>query len=168
MATNFLENYTISVVTDEIIEKTHQDWKQNCEPDLFTVEYARLFDETLPNSRENFFALTLNNTGVIVAFVELISSEGGRKTKLVRVTVQPSLLPLEDHGNQKTLVELYFAAIGHTFATAHLHGVSEIKVYGRTDHMLKILEGTSSLLDQAPMEDFTHILQSRWLTFYAK
>jgi hypothetical protein len=168
MVTEFLKDYTIHGVTDEIIETTYQDWKQNCEPDLFTVEYSRLFDETLPNSRDNFFALSLNNTGVIIAFVELISTEGGRKTKLVRVTVQPSLLPLEEHGNQKTLVELYFAAIGHTFSTAHMHGVSEIKVYGRTDHMLRILEGTSSLLDQAPMADFTHILQSRWLTFYAK
>jgi hypothetical protein len=168
MSTEFIKNYSFNPVTPQMIIDTHANWKEGADADLFSVEYSRFFEEALPNSIESFFALSLNDTGVILAFVELISSEGARKTKLVRVTVQPSLQPLEDHGNQSTLIELYFAAIRHTFRTAHFHGVSEIKVYGRTDHLLKILQGTSDLLDSSPMADFGHILQSRWLTFYAK
>ena len=163
-----MEKFQILSVTPELISSASADWKSSTDIHTFTLEYGRFFEETLPNSHKDFFAIALNDSGVILAIVELISSQGARKTKLIQVTVHPSLLPLEESGNQTTLVNVYFAAIKKTFDLAHEHNVTEVKVYGRTDHMLKVLENTEKLLDESPMDGFSHVLQSRWLTFYAR
>jgi len=86
----------------------------------------------------------------------------------MNVTVNPSFLPLDNLSNQDSLVKLYFSAIRATFDLADSHETSEVKIYGRSDHLLQILTVTSRLLDDDPLKNYSHVIQGRWLTFFPK
>ena len=132
------------------------------------MDYERFFAQVLPNSLDSFYAVCPNDELVAHAFVEIVSSQGARKTKLMNVTVHPEFLPLDSLSNQNDLVKLYFSAIRATFTLADTHETSEVKIYGRSDHLLQILSTASKLLDSDPLDNYNHVIQGRWLTFFPK
>lgn len=160
--------FTSAFVTSEIIATSKVDWELNAGQDIFLLEYERFFTSTLTKSMDCFFAVIPTGRQEAHAFVEVISSQGARKTKLMNVTVHPSYLPLDNPSTQNSLVKLYFSAIRATFDLADDHETSEVKIFGRSDHLLRILITTSGLLDQDPLENYNHVIQGRWLTFYSK
>ncbi len=162
-----MDNFQFTQVNDQIIRDASEDWLNEVGNDLFQVEYERYFNETLLRSQDVFYAIGIKGNPVVLAFVEIISKHRVAKAKLLRITVHPSLLPLDADGNQETLVNVYLYAVKNTFHLAATNEAREVKIYGRTDHMLNVLKTVSSILDESPMAGFVHILENRWLSFYA-
>jgi|GEM_PF-6221920 len=155
-------------LTSERISASRDDWKSKVGEEVFILDYERFFDQVLPHYMDSFHAVCPDGELVAHAFVEIVSRHGARKTKLMNVTVHPDFLPLDSLSNHDDLVKLYFSAIRATFELADTHVTSEVKIYGRSDHLLKILTITSGLLDSDPLENYNHVIQGRWLTFFPK
>ena len=157
-----MNNFQLTPINDSIIQEASSDWLNEAGNDLFQVEYARFFSETLAKSQDAFYAVGIPGNPVVLAFVEIIAKQPSVKAKFLRITVHPSLLPLEADGNQETLVSVYMFGIKSTFDLASVHGATEVKIYGRTDHLFGVLKTVATLLNDSPLDGFTHILENKW------
>jgi hypothetical protein len=147
---------------EEIISASKISWAAVCDRDTFALEYERFFEQ-LSRIDGQYYVIVRVKSKEALAFVDIVSSANGPKTKLLKLTVSPSVAAKDVNA----LRELYIAAMEQTFSISNTNKTKSVKFYGRTAEMLELLVEINELWNKNPLPDgLKSRMAGRWLEIY--
>lgn len=161
--------YELRTFTTERLADVRARWLEIAGEDEFEVELAGPFDwcqAHLAPREGDSHALELFNTvtGDCDAILEIVDSRRGTLTKLLKLYVGPEFWETDnDPDTEARIVELHAEAYGQVIRAGIDRDVRDVKIYGRTDRMYRLL----TLLRATWMSELIKwdaVMEGRWLT----
>jgi len=137
-----MSKYQIREFTPERLKETGQRWRGIAGEDEFDIELSGLFDwctTHLQPTDGDSQAWELHNTdnGECDAIMEMVDSQKGTLTKLLKLFLTPKLWDVE--ANREAVISLYIDLFVEAIKAGALKGAKDVKLYGRNDLMLSLL-----------------------------
>jgi DNA-binding protein YbaB len=159
---NSFAKLTSIKVDQDIIIASKSSWAAVCDPDTFAVEYERFFEQ-LNQIDSQYYVIVKGKSKEALAFVDIVSSPNGPKTKLLKLTVSPSVAAKD----LNTLRDLYITAMKQTFSISNTNKTKAVKFYGRTADMLELLVEINEIWNKTTLPDsLKSRMAGRWLEIY--
>lgn len=160
---------TLKQFSKESLLTTKDAWRTAAGEDEFSVECTPIFEwaenhiSYIPQADSHAYGVFRNGDAAADAIVEVIETKRGQKglSKLLRVVVSPSYWEVDKH--REMILDIYTDAIFGTIQLAMRKGVSVVKLYGRTDQLMSILESLHSHIQRKPIAGVHAAISGRWL-----
>ena len=162
-------------ITKDRIAVVRQEWEQVSDPDLFAVEYQDVLDRMAhdaesPTQLDAHYEMVAD-TGVSLALLEMIDSQQGKQTKLLRYYFSPDQLTRSLEGPEseftREATDTFVEVINAVVLDSLMREIRDIKIYGRSDEMLSVLESLKRAVDNSDFSDngvtIKAMFEGRWL-----
>ncbi len=173
--------YGLQEITPELLKQTQKAWELVVGEEEFASEFQALFewigchiDYADPKGNSLAYAIVDDGQKIASGFGEIVSTKhhGGRKlgglTKLLKVMVTPQYWEIASH--KQEIIGIFVAAIKGVTKISHQNKSKTIKIYGRTDSLLELLQGIhdSMQADEQSAKLITTCIKGRWLEIAVK
>lgn len=133
-----------------MLTATKKEWKKTAGASAFALEYDGLFKYLADKTEEpksgqpRYYALVPDEKLAANAILEVVSEPKAKKTKLLKIFVNPSLWG-RDQSSQ--LLDVYLKAVSCVFSVSVQHKTQVVKFYARTGDLLEVLTDLCALLE---------------------
>lgn len=160
-----MPSHQLREFTSEQLGATRQQWAVLAGEDVFDVELAQLFDwceAHLSPSKGDSRALELYNTerDQTDAILDVVDHTG--RVKLLKLWPSPEFWGIETQQERQRVVDLHVQAFVQVIATGIVNGAPVVKIYGRSNLMLKILQELQAIWP-GDETGWNAAMQGRWL-----